>query len=71
MDNKCYIFLNGFKNKFLPIYSVEPNLDDAKNFRDEILEILSLIDELKLNSPRIYGLASAKVSPKSTLIPAF
>lgn len=55
VDNKCYIFLNGLKNIFKPSYFKEPNLKDAKNLKDEILEILSLIDELKLNRARIWG----------------
>jgi len=50
MDNKLYLFLNGAKNKFeTTLFSLPPSLEDAAEIKNEILELLSIIDELSLN----------------------
>lgn len=48
-------FFNNLKNSFEPSYFKKPNLEDAKSLKAKILEILSLIDELKLNTTKIWG----------------
>lgn len=50
MDDKLYLFLNGAKNKFeTTIFSPPPSLEDAAEIKNEILELLRIIDELNLN----------------------
>ncbi len=50
MDDKFYLFLNGAKNKFeTTLFSPPPSLEDAAEIKNEILELLSIIDELSLN----------------------
>lgn len=50
MDDKLYLFLNGAKNKFeTTFFSPPPSLEDAAGIKNEILELLSIIDELSLN----------------------
>ena len=49
MDDKFYLFLNGAKNKFeTTLFSLSPSLYDVKQIKKEILELLSIIDELNL-----------------------
>ena len=49
MDDKFYLFLNGAKNKFeTTLFSLPPSLKDAARIKKEILEFLSIIDELNL-----------------------
>ncbi|WP_298832022.1 DUF3137 domain-containing protein [uncultured Campylobacter sp.] len=51
MDDKFYLFLNGAKNKFeTTLFSPPPSLEDAAQIKKEISELLSIIDELNLNS---------------------
>ena len=51
MDDKLYLFLNGVKNKFeTTLFSPPPSLGDAAEIKKEISELLSIIDELNLNS---------------------
>lgn len=50
MDDKLYLFLNGAKNKFeTTLFSPPPSLENAAGIKNEILELLSIIDELNLN----------------------
>ena len=50
MDDKLYLFLNGAKNKFeTTLFSPPPSLEDAAGIKNEILELLRVIDELSLN----------------------
>lgn len=50
MDDKFYLFLNGAKNRFeTTLFSLPPSLEDAALIKKEILELLSIIDELNLN----------------------
>lgn len=50
MDDKLYLFLNGAKNKFeTTLFSPPPSLEDAAEIKNEILELLSIIEELSLN----------------------
>ena len=49
MDDKFYLFLNGAKNKFeTTLFSPPPSPKDAAQIKKEILEFLSIIDELNL-----------------------
>ncbi len=57
MDDKLYLFLNGAKNKFeTTLFSPPPSLGDAAEIKNEILELLQVIDELGLN-PNLSGAA--------------
>ncbi|WP_299186625.1 DUF3137 domain-containing protein [uncultured Campylobacter sp.] len=57
MDDKFYLFLNGAKNRFeTTLFSIPPSLEDAAEIKKEILELLSIIDELNLN-PDLSGAA--------------
>ena len=50
MDDKFYLFLNGAKNRFeTTLFSIPPSLEDAKQIKKEISELLSIIDELNLS----------------------
>ena len=50
MDDKLYLFLNGAKNKFeTTLFSPPPSLSEAAEIKNEISELLSIIDELNLN----------------------
>ena len=50
MDDKLYLFLNGAKNKFeTTLFSPPPSLSQAAEIKNEILELLSIIEELSLN----------------------
>lgn len=48
LDSKFYLFAENGKNLFESNIFIPPNLKQAKYFRDEILEVLSIIDELNL-----------------------
>ena len=49
MDDKFYLFLNGAKNKFeTTLFSPPPSLEDAAGIKNEISELLRVIDELSL-----------------------
>ena len=47
-NGKFYLFLENNKNLFEPSFFFEPSIEQAHFFRDEFLEILSIIDELNL-----------------------
>ena len=50
MDDKFYLFLNGAENRFeTTLFSIPPNLEDAKQIKKEISELLSIINELNLS----------------------
>ena len=49
MDDKLYLFLNGAKNKFETTLFSPPSLEDAVGIKNEISELLSIIDELNLS----------------------
>ena len=50
MDDKFYLFLNGAKNKFeTTLFSPPPSLEDAAEIKNEISELLLIIDELNLS----------------------
>ena len=50
MDDKFYLFLNGAKNKFeTTLFSPPSSPKDAAQIKKEILEFLSIIDELNLS----------------------
>ena len=49
MDDKFYLFLNGAKNRFeTTLFSPPPSLEDAAEIKNEILELLRVVDELSL-----------------------
>ena len=49
MDDKFYLFLIGAENRFeASIFSIPPSLEDAKQIKKEISELLPIIDELNL-----------------------
>nr|WP_315062951.1 DUF3137 domain-containing protein [uncultured Campylobacter sp.] len=50
MDDKFYLFLNGAENKFeTTLFSLPPSLYDVKQIKNEISELLPIIDELNLS----------------------
>ena len=50
MDDKFYLFLNGAKNKFeTTLFSPPPSLEDAVGIKNDISELLSIIDEFHLS----------------------
>ena len=50
MDDKFYLFLNGTKDRFeSSLFATPPSLADAKAIKDEISQLLRIIDELNLS----------------------
>ena len=50
MDDKFYLFLNGAKNRFeSSLLDPPPSLADAQVIKDEISQLLRIIDELNLS----------------------
>lgn len=58
MDDKFYLFLNGAKDHFdSSPFAPPPSLSDAQIIKDEISQLLRIIDELNL-SLDVYKLKS-------------
>ena len=50
MDDKFYLFLNGAKDRFeSSLFAPPPSLADAQTIKDEISQLLRIIDELNLS----------------------
>ena len=50
MDNKFYLFLNGAKDRFeSSLFAPPPSLADAQTIKNEISQLLRIIDELNLS----------------------
>ena len=69
MDGKFYLFLNGAKNRFeAALFSPRTTLRDAERIKAEVMQLLGIIDELRLNE-ELFGGASERGEPaKSPLL---
>ena len=69
MDGKFYLFLNGAKNRFeAALFSPRTTLRDAERIKAEILQLLGIIDELRLNEG-FFGGASESGEPAKSSSP--
>ena len=66
MDGKFYLFLNGAKNRFeAALFSPRTTLRDAERIKAEVLQLLGIIDELRLNE-ELFGGASESGEPTNS-----
>ena len=66
MDGKFYLFLNGAKNRFeAALFSPRTTLRDAERIKAEVLQLLGIIDELRLNEGLFSGASESGEPAKS------
>ena len=66
MDGKFYLFLNGAKNRFeAALFSPHTTSKDAERIKAEVLQLLGIIDELRLNEELFGGASESGESANS------